>query len=253
MGVCKTTRWAPWSECSATCGIGISMRTRSFVDNMGRKKCPHITVVEKQKCMAPDCLVTDIDAPDAMCPTTPWSDWSPCSSTCGAGVRIRTRLFTGEPSKKAECERRKTMNEQRECTERPDCFFTGEDAQAICQEAAEQGPCRGSFVRYAFDSATGECQTFSYGGCRGNRNNFVTREDCLKTCQNAMSPATEAPEPAIVPVDCQMSEWSTWSPCFGTCGFGQASKHREILQQPENGGQQCGPTFRRRRCTLQRC
>lgn len=44
VGLCKTTPWADWSPCSATCGIGISMRTRTFVAHAGRKHCPHVTV-----------------------------------------------------------------------------------------------------------------------------------------------------------------------------------------------------------------
>lgn len=44
VGVCRTTPWTEYSPCSATCGIGISMRTRTFVEHAGRKKCPHITI-----------------------------------------------------------------------------------------------------------------------------------------------------------------------------------------------------------------
>ena len=41
-GICKTTPWTDWSECSEKCGIGFRMKTRGFVDRMGQKKCPHI-------------------------------------------------------------------------------------------------------------------------------------------------------------------------------------------------------------------
>lgn len=48
VGVCRTTPWTDWSPCSATCGIGISMRTRTFIEHAGRKKCPHITIGKEQ-------------------------------------------------------------------------------------------------------------------------------------------------------------------------------------------------------------
>lgn len=44
VGVCRTMPWSEYSPCSVTCGIGISMRTRTFVEAAGRKKCPHITI-----------------------------------------------------------------------------------------------------------------------------------------------------------------------------------------------------------------
>lgn len=52
---CETTDWGHWSECSSTCGVGIKMRTRRFKDRMGRKRCPHVYLVEKVKCMEPAC------------------------------------------------------------------------------------------------------------------------------------------------------------------------------------------------------
>lgn len=44
IGVCRTTPWTDWSPCSASCGIGISMRTRTFIEHAGRKKCPHVSI-----------------------------------------------------------------------------------------------------------------------------------------------------------------------------------------------------------------
>uniref|UniRef100_A0A1B0BH79 Spondin-like TSP1 domain-containing protein n=1 Tax=Glossina palpalis gambiensis TaxID=67801 RepID=A0A1B0BH79_9MUSC len=85
--------WSARSECSASCGIGITMRTRSFINHLERKRCPHINIVEKQKCMQPDYVFKQIELPDPMCPTMQWSDWSQCTAICGRGVTIRTRLL----------------------------------------------------------------------------------------------------------------------------------------------------------------
>lgn len=49
-------------------------------------------------------------------------------------------------------------------------------------EQAEPGPCRGYFERWAFVPQKLMCVSFGYGGCRGNRNNFLTAEECSNTC-----------------------------------------------------------------------
>lgn len=79
--------------------------------------------------MQPECSVDDIEVPDPQCPVTLWSDWSPCSKTCGQGVTIRTRLFLGDETKRAECEKRKQFHQQRECTQRQDCSMSQSEAR----------------------------------------------------------------------------------------------------------------------------
>ena len=49
------------------------------------------------------------------------------------------------------------------------------------------GTCRASIRRYFFDKDTGNCQGFFYGGCNGNENNFMSKEDCQTSCQAHMT------------------------------------------------------------------
>jgi len=65
--LCETTEWGEWSECSDTCGIGLKMRTRRFLDRRGRKRCPLVSLVEKDKCMGPPCSATTEEQIDPMC------------------------------------------------------------------------------------------------------------------------------------------------------------------------------------------
>ncbi|XP_053399255.1 glutamic acid-rich protein-like isoform X6 [Mercenaria mercenaria] len=51
-----------------------------------------------------------------------------------------------------------------------------------CSLPAETGPCRAYFRRFFFNSESGECEVFVYGGCQGNGNNFKTLNDCENTC-----------------------------------------------------------------------
>ncbi|KAM7048816.1 tissue factor pathway inhibitor isoform 2-T2 [Acridotheres tristis] len=54
----------------------------------------------------------------------------------------------------------------------------------FCFHAQEPGVCRGYFTRYFYNKETKLCETFKYGGCLGNQNNFRSLEDCQTTCQD---------------------------------------------------------------------
>ncbi|CAN7976519.1 unnamed protein product, partial [Ixodes persulcatus] len=58
----------------------------------------------------------------------------------------------------------------------------GQPDPEVCNLPADTGPCRARMPRWYFNSETRECETFIYGGCRGNANNFLTRQLCLLTC-----------------------------------------------------------------------
>lgn len=51
-----------------------------------------------------------------------------------------------------------------------------------CAFKADGGPCKAIHVRYHFNIHTRQCETFEFGGCEGNENNFLTQQECQKKC-----------------------------------------------------------------------
>ncbi|XP_028167311.1 spondin-1 isoform X2 [Ostrinia furnacalis] len=271
-GICRTSEWGAWSECSVTCGVGVATRRRHFLDRMGPKKCPLVPIEENRKCMEPQCTEVEHDISDPSCPTSEWAAWSPCSASCGRGVAFRTRLLLVPPEQQARCSQAVELLQQRACSERDSCAVDALTAKRICMEEPEQGPCRGMYQRWAFVAAKGMCAPFHYGGCRGNRNNFLSQEDCLSTCSVAIGgggPALAAAGsgqpggaqaqntingPSLVQAsDCQVSEWSEWSACSVTCGVGYQERTRTVLRAAGAGGAPCPPRLSRRRRCSRRC
>ncbi|UYV74611.1 PAPLN [Cordylochernes scorpioides] len=60
------------------------------------------------------------------------------------------------------------------------CVF--HDVADPCDQPKVTGPCRGHFPRWYYDRVRSECRPFTYGGCKGNDNNFVTEEACVQQC-----------------------------------------------------------------------
>ncbi|KRZ12820.1 Papilin [Trichinella zimbabwensis] len=52
-----------------------------------------------------------------------------------------------------------------------------------CDYPRERGPCSDDLKRWYWDKAASRCLPFTYGGCRGNSNNFETEHTCIAECQ----------------------------------------------------------------------
>uniref|UniRef100_A0A023GCE3 BPTI/Kunitz inhibitor domain-containing protein n=1 Tax=Amblyomma triste TaxID=251400 RepID=A0A023GCE3_AMBTT len=54
--------------------------------------------------------------------------------------------------------------------------------KSVCEKKPDPGPCKASFPAWYFDSETGYCRRFVYGGCKGNGNRFPTCSKCMQAC-----------------------------------------------------------------------
>ncbi|OQV22023.1 Papilin, partial [Hypsibius exemplaris] len=61
------------------------------------------------------------------------------------------------------------------------------------------GPCRAAMARYYFDVNAGQCRQFTYGGCEGNANNFVSPTECEAKCRPVRPTFVDAVSPTQGP------------------------------------------------------
>ena len=54
----------------------------------------------------------------------------------------------------------------------------------ICSLPPITGVCRAYFPRYFYNTTSERCEEFVYGGCRGNKNNFVKKVNCKLQCDD---------------------------------------------------------------------
>jgi len=53
---------------------------------------------------------------------------------------------------------------------------------SVCEQPLDPGPCRGEERRWYYDDQQAVCSNFTYGGCQGNKNRFMTKEACDNSC-----------------------------------------------------------------------
>lgn len=104
--LCPVTEWTPWGHCTATCGYGKRLRSRERTRPEPRMmpliNCNKTHFREGEVCYAGTCtlsvpihnLVVDLNGADH-CPDVTWSEWGPCSKSCGVGTKTREQITIG--------------------------------------------------------------------------------------------------------------------------------------------------------------
>ena len=58
----------------------------------------------------------------------------------------------------------------------------------------------------------------------------------------------------IVLVDCKWGHWGGWGDCSEPCGGGNQYRNRIVIEEAENGGNQCGGSVKESRaCNVSPC
>ncbi|XP_039635031.1 papilin-like isoform X3 [Perca fluviatilis] len=111
--------------------------------------------------------------PEDVCEQTP--KIGPCHATI-------PRYFYNSPSMSCQLViyggcggNQNNFKTEKECMQR--CHIN-----EVCEQTPKTGPCRAYVQRYFYNSSSMRCQRFTYGGCKGNQNNFKTEKDCMQRC-----------------------------------------------------------------------
>lgn len=257
------SQWTSWTVCSATCSKGAQTRTRTCTEpapQNGGQNCENPTSTIETK----DCLIME-------CPIhgywSDWSNWYPCSVTCGSGgAQYRQRIcnnprpqFGGNKCEGMDSDKQPCSNDLvPNCpldgalgpwTEWSQCTKTcGGGTQRRVKNCDNPRPQFGGKVCAELPLQTRQCSVFQCP-VNGGFSGWTVWSRCSTSCgggQRTRVRICDNPYPAFngtncsdedvqqencntknCPVDGKFSDWSSWTDCSATCGKGKRVKTRK--------------------------
>ncbi|XP_078130845.1 kunitz-type protease inhibitor 1-like isoform X2 [Sander vitreus] len=89
-------------------------------------------------------------------------------------------------------------------------------SSSYCMSQVKVGPCRASFPRWHYNTSTGSCHQFVFGGCVSNNNNFLSEHECSSACRGVTATSERSitlPSAEVCGVECTHDQLA----CDGCC------------------------------------
>ena len=208
--------WSSWDECSKSCGSGLRSRTRtcnSPAPSYGGRKCLGL----KNEFMECDtgipCLIDGHWAP--------WSSWDTCSSSCGMGLRSRTRVCDNPPPSVGGKKCFGLPNEFMEC-----------DTNILC-------PVNGGWGSWSgWSNCEASCGIGIHIKLRYCDN--PKPQQGGNVCDGPGKKTGLCDTGIKCPIDGNWAPWGEWGSCEGPCGKGRQIRVRTCTNpRPEFNGLLC--------------
>ncbi|XP_062426817.1 LOW QUALITY PROTEIN: SCO-spondin-like [Rhea pennata] len=240
---CIVSAWSGWSECSRSCGLGVTFRRRELLRNALPGGTCDRRDFDSRSCFLGACPVHGAWAP--------WGAWSPCDAECRGGVRSRARSCADPPPKNGgrpcpgDAVQTQPCNLQ-PCGDARDCGPEMVFVQAGDCERGLASPCAPTCGDL---STARSCQSPCEEGCRCPPGLFLQEGGCVNASQCRCHAGWERRLPgetflrdgcsrcvcldgvvtceeAACPVACGWSAWSAWTACDHSCGAGMQQRFR---------------------------
>uniref|UniRef100_A0A8C0URH5 Thrombospondin type-1 domain-containing protein 7B-like n=1 Tax=Cyanistes caeruleus TaxID=156563 RepID=A0A8C0URH5_CYACU len=183
------------------CGQGVRLRAIACYDKTGR-------LVEPSRCSSSGYIEEPCTVPCPFdCKLSDWSSWSPCSSSCGPGVRVRSKWLKEKPYNGGRPCPKLDLKNQVRVHEAVPCYS---ECNQYSWEVGPWSPCEINSEQNSLHCGEG-IQTRKVRCVK-------TKDHGVETVPNALCSQAEVPETVqkcslYCPSECAVSDWGQWSPC----------------------------------------
>jgi competence ComEA-like helix-hairpin-helix protein len=222
---CVMGAFGAWGACSRSCGQGVQDRTRVALTAARHGGVPCGRAIEQQPC---ETLACPVD-----CIMDAWTDYSPCSASCGYGTQVKTRGIARQAQAGGVgCGARQATKK---------CHTSHCPVHCKYSDWTPFSACSITCGKDGTQTATRTIMQSAQNGGKACEGRLVDTQTCNK---------------GACPVHCEVSEWGEWGACSKTCYNGLSNwkwaptqyRSRTVTAEVANGGSVCPELRESRPC-----